>query len=137
MAEAFLKRYGGHLFEVESAGMRAGTLNPDVVQVMLEIGIDLRTAPTLSVFDLSLAGFFFDVVVALSDQDALRGCPRFPGAIKRMTWDFPDPATFQGNPAEILEQTRILRNQVSIKARKFVEEASQAGYWSEEKKECD
>ena len=130
MAEAFLKRNGEHLFEVESAGMRSGTINPDVIEVMLEIGIDLRNAAALSVFNLSLAGYTYDAIVALCDQRELEGCPRFPGAIRRLSWPFKDPATFQGSRVEVLEQVRQLRNQISQKTKEFVREASQPTFWS-------
>jgi hypothetical protein len=41
MAEAFLKKYDGNHFLVESAGLEPGAINPNVVTVMLEVGIDL------------------------------------------------------------------------------------------------
>jgi hypothetical protein len=52
MAEAFLKKYGGDTFEAESAGLEPGTLNPNVVKVMQEIGIDLTGKPTQGVFEI-------------------------------------------------------------------------------------
>ena len=52
MAEAFLKKYGGDYFEVESAGLEPGKLNSNVVEVMQEIGIDISMNGTQSVFDL-------------------------------------------------------------------------------------
>lgn len=39
MAEAFLKKYGGDRFEVESAGLEPGKLNPVVVEAMKDAGI--------------------------------------------------------------------------------------------------
>ena len=41
MAEAFLKKYDGDRFEVESAGLEPGKLNPVVVDVTKEAGIDI------------------------------------------------------------------------------------------------
>ena len=41
MAEAFLKKYGSEDFEAESAGLEPGKLNPNAVEVMQEIGIDI------------------------------------------------------------------------------------------------
>ncbi len=52
MAEAFLKKYGSEHFEVESAGLEPGKLNPNVVEVMKEAGIDISNNGTQSVFDL-------------------------------------------------------------------------------------
>lgn len=36
MAEAYLKYFGGEKFEVESAGLEPGNLNPLVVEVLFE-----------------------------------------------------------------------------------------------------
>ncbi len=41
MAEAFLKQMAGDRFEVESAGLEPGKLNPVVVEAMKEVGIDI------------------------------------------------------------------------------------------------
>lgn len=41
MAEALLKQIAGDRFEVESAGLEPGELNPLAVEVMKEIGIDI------------------------------------------------------------------------------------------------
>jgi len=41
MAEAYLKKFAGDRFEVESAGLEAGNLNPYVVRALREEGIDI------------------------------------------------------------------------------------------------
>ena len=41
MAEAYLKKFGGDKFQVESAGLEPGNLNPLAVEVMKEDGIDI------------------------------------------------------------------------------------------------
>ncbi|MFA5699286.1 MAG: arsenate reductase ArsC, partial [Sphaerochaeta sp.] len=41
MAEGILKRLGGDLVEVHSAGLEAHGLNPRAVKVMAEVGIDI------------------------------------------------------------------------------------------------
>ena len=51
MAKAFLKHLAGDRFEVESAGLEPGTLNPVVVEAMKEVGIDISQNKTKSVFD--------------------------------------------------------------------------------------
>ena len=38
MAEAYLRRFGGDVFEVESAGLEPGKLNPYVVRALKEEG---------------------------------------------------------------------------------------------------
>ena len=52
MAEAFLNKYGEGKYNAESAGLEPGKLNPNVVRVMQEVGIDLSQKGTQSVFDL-------------------------------------------------------------------------------------
>ena len=42
MAEAWLNQICGQFFEAQSAGLEPGTLNPLVVQVMREAGIDFQ-----------------------------------------------------------------------------------------------
>ena len=42
MAEAWLNRLGGEWFEAESAGLRAGTLKPAVVEAMGERALTFR-----------------------------------------------------------------------------------------------
>lgn len=56
MAGAFLIKYGGEYFEAESAGLEPGKLNPNVVESMKEIGIDISSNGTQSVFDLFRKG---------------------------------------------------------------------------------
>ncbi len=48
MAEAYLRKYGEKRFVVESAGLEPGTINPLVVAVMKEEGIDLSGMQTNS-----------------------------------------------------------------------------------------
>ena len=56
MAEAYLKKYGGDKFIVESAGLEAGKLNPLAVQVMKEDGFDISRNQTKNVFDFFKEG---------------------------------------------------------------------------------
>ena len=129
IAEAFLKRYAGHLFHVESAGMKPGTLNPDVVKVMLESSINLNGSATLSVFDLRYAGHQYDAIIELCAERDLAGRPSFPGVVKTLQWRLSDPATFQGTDAERLQQVRELREQIRQKVVAFVHQAQEESFW--------
>ena len=129
MAEAFLKKYGGDLFEAESAGLEPGILNPNVVEVMKEIGIDLSGKPTQAVFDLFQQGRLYDAVITVCDKEAAERCPVFPGMVKRIAWSFKDPSSFAGSREDILEQTRVVRNEIEQKIGAFIQEASQLNYW--------
>lgn len=79
MAEAFLKKYRGEHFEVESAGLEPGKLNPIVVEAMKEVGIDISQNKTKSVFDFYKQGKQYDYVVTVCDESQSGACPVFPG----------------------------------------------------------
>ncbi len=115
MAEAFLNKFAGDRFEAQSAGIETGKLNPIVVNAMNEIGIDISTQKTKTIQQLLEQNKTFDHVVTVCDEGHARKCPIFPGEGKRLHMGFPDPATFDGNYEQKLEQIRIVRD--AIKAR--------------------
>jgi arsenate reductase len=129
MAEAFLKKYGGDSFLAESAGLEPGKLNPYVVEVMQEKGIDISNNQPQGVFDLLQKGAQYDAVVTVCDGASAERCPVFPGMMKRVAWSFTDPSTFKGSKEEILEQTRKVRDEVEQRIIEFVKEAKEVGYW--------
>lgn len=124
MAEAFLNRLGGGRFVAESAGLEPGRLNPLVVAVMKEVGIDISGRKTKSVFDLVKQGRAYHYVATVCDEASSERCPVFPGMVReRLHWGFADPSSFQGTDAERLERTRRVRDQIEAKIKAFVEEA--------------
>jgi Protein-tyrosine-phosphatase len=112
MAEAFLKKHGGERFEVESAGLEPGKLNPYVVAAMGEIGIDISHNATKSVFDLAAAGRSYDLVVTVCSKEAAERCPIFPGRHEKLHWPFDDPAAFKGGDEEIMAGVRRVRDEI-------------------------
>jgi len=96
MAEAFLKQMAGDRFEVESAGLEPGKLNPLAVEVMGEIGIDISQNKTKSVFDFYKQGKRYDYVITVCDESHAGRCPVFLGTAvtNRMHWAFDDPSEF-------------------------------------------
>ena len=129
MAEAFLSKSGGDLFEAESAGLEPGKLNPYVVEVMQETGIDISKNGTQSVFDLLKQGKTYDAVITVCDGANAENCPVFPGVAKRIGWSFPDPSKFTGTKEEILGQTRTVRDEIKAKINEFIKEAGELKYW--------
>lgn len=122
MGEAYLKKLGAGRFEVESAGIEPGSLNPRVVKALGEDGIDIGTTRTQSVFDLAKSGRSFDYVIAVCSKDAAERCPIFPGNGVRLHWPFPDPSTFTGTENEIMGQVRDVRDAIKARVEKFVRE---------------
>ena len=129
MAEAFLNKYGAGRYKAESAGLEPGKLNPHVVQVMQEVGIDLSQKTTQSVFDLFRKGSLYHAVITVCDGASAEQCPIFPGRVKRVAWSFEDPSAFKGTEAEILQHTREIRDDIQNAIQEFIKDSSMASYW--------
>ncbi len=127
MAEAFLRKIAGDRFEVESAGLEPGKLNPFVVRAMAETGIDISGNPTKSVFDLFKAGKVYQVVVTVCSKEAAERCPIFPGLSEKHHWPFDDPSTFTGSDEEIMERTRKVRDDIAAAVREFADSHGKRG----------
>ncbi len=129
IAEAFLNKHGAAHFEAESAGIEPGKMNPYVVEVMQEAGIDLSQKGTQGVFDLFRKGKFYNAVITVCDAASAERCPIFPGRVKRIAWSFEDPSAFKGSPDEVLRHTREIRDEIEKAILKFIQEASVISYW--------
>jgi arsenate reductase len=112
MAEAYLTKFGGEKFFVESAGLEAGKLNPLAVETMKEDGIDISANQTKDVFVFFKEGRRYDYVVTVCDETSASRCPIFPGVHKTINWNFDDPSTLTGTHEEKLAATRIIRNKI-------------------------
>jgi arsenate reductase len=120
MAEAFLKKFGGDRFEVESAGLEPGKLNPFVVRAMAEVGIDISRNETKSVFDLFEARKVFHVVVTVCSKEAAERCPIFPGLAEKIHWPFDDPSSMKGPDEEVMHGVRKVRDQIEVAVKEFI-----------------
>jgi arsenate reductase len=129
MAEAFLNQLGGGNYKAESAGLEPGKMNPNVVKVMLEAGIDLSHKSTRGVFELLKKGNSYDAVITVCDEASAEQCPIFPGSGKRIAWSFADPSSFKGSQEEILSRTRQVRDEIEKSVRAFVNDAGDPGFW--------
>ncbi len=102
MAAALLTRAAGDTVEVRSAGSEpADTLNPAVLAVMSEIGIDLGSEKPkrLTTDDVRTS----DVVITMGCGDS---CPVFPGKTY-LDWKLADPA---GLP---VHEVRAIRDDIA------------------------
>jgi len=120
MAEAFLNTLAGDRFYAESAGFEPGILNPYVIQVMKEVGIDICNNKIDSVFNFFKEGRIYSYVIAVCDAAKAEKCPIFPGLTNRLNWSFPNPADFTGTDDEILSATRLVRDQIKVEIEKFI-----------------
>lgn len=113
MAAALLMRHAGDRIVVRSAGTApADTLNPAVVQVMDELGIDL-------IADGAVPKKLTDAVVESSDVVITMGCgdecPYYPGK-RYLDWQLDDPA------GQSVDAVRLIRDQIDHLTRKLVAE---------------
>jgi len=112
IAEAYLRKFYGDHFEIESAGFEpAEEVNPMVVRVMAEVGFDLSDKRPQNVFELFKQGKLYEHVITVC-HDTESKCPVFPGITKRWHWPFPDPAAVKGTEAEKLEEVRKIRDMI-------------------------
>jgi arsenate reductase (thioredoxin) len=111
MAAGFLRKHAAGRVEVRSAGSEpADRLNPAVVEVMAEVGIDLSAEhPKLLDADAVRAS---DVVITMGCGDA---CPVFPG-VRYEDWDLPNPS---GRRAE---EVRPIRDEIERRVQGLLSE---------------
>jgi len=118
MAEAILKHLLGKRVYVDSAGLRAGRLDPMAVEVLKEIGIDVsRHRP--KTFD-QLEDGFYDLIVTLSPEAQHRAVELTRTmACDVEFWNTFDPTIVEGTREQRLAAYRAVRDTLMgrIKAR--------------------
>jgi len=122
MAAALMNATCGEFFEAQSAGLEPGIINPLVIEVLRELGIDISENQTQRVFDVWKSGQMFKYVITVCSEAEAEGCPIFPGVATRLHWPFDDPSKFTGTPVERLEKTRRVRDQIHARIDAFCEE---------------
>jgi len=122
MAEAFLNQICSEQFEAQSAGIEPGNLNPVVVEVMQEIGIDISRNKTKAVSNMLSSGQTFSYVITVCDEASAERCPVFPGVTGRLHWGFEDPSSFRGTKLEVLQKTRKVRDAIKGKIERWCAE---------------
>lgn len=122
MTEEYLRVACGDTIDVTSAGIEPGELNPVVVELLKEDGIDITGKATQSAFDLHAARRSFDYVIAVCDPEAAERCPIFPAEKKRLHWPFPDPSKATGTMEEKLAFIEPIRDRIKEMVEQFCRE---------------
>ncbi len=117
MAEGLLRHMAGDRFEVHSAGTRPGTVRPEAIVVMREIGIDISGHRSKHVEEY--AGQQFDFVITVCDN-AREACPVFPAGATHIHWSFEDPAAATGSEEHRLGEFRRIRDQIAGRLEDFL-----------------
>jgi arsenate reductase len=120
MGEAFLRHLAGERFEVHSAGLEAGRLNPLVVKAMAEKGIDMSGHYAKTAMEYLTRGEHFDYVITVCDETNAERCPVFPGRHQRIHWSFPDPSALQGSDEEKLAGIRPIRDAIEARIATWI-----------------
>ncbi len=121
IAEELLKKYGGDIFDVCSAGFEPREINPLAVEVLKDEGIDISQKTSKSVFELFKTGKTFHYVITVCDEGNAQKCPVFPGLTYRIHWSFEDPSSFVGSDSEKLEKTRVVLSQIKDEVFQFID----------------
>ncbi len=109
MAEGLLRSLYGDKYEVFSAGTEPSGVNPNSIEVMREIGIDISKHYSKNVKDFVDEEFDYVITVCSGARDA---CPFFPGGKQQLHKGFEDPSSFSGSSEEILDKFREVRDQL-------------------------
>lgn len=121
MAEALLKKYGGDSFDVESAGIEAGELNPMAVEVIKEDeNMDISSYKTNKVLDFFRQGKHFHYVVTVCDEAKKEPCPIFPSLDGVLHWNITSPAC-DGTYEEKKAKVKDSKDQLKVNVLKLVE----------------
>lgn len=127
MAEALMKSLHGRKIYVQSAGVETNQpLDPLAIEVMHEIGIDLRQHKPRTFEDIGDSSF--DLVVTLSPEafHAAKDMARTQ-AIRVEHWKIPDPSAEEGSREQRLTAFRAVRDLLARSIRdRFPVEAGQS-----------
>jgi len=116
MAAALLDHHAAGRVRVRSAGsVPADEVNPAVVAVMAEVGLDLSKEFPKPLTDDVVAGA--DVVITMGCGDA---CPIYPGK-RYLDWDLTDPA---GLPMELV---RPILEDIDRRVRALLDDLAPTG----------
>ncbi len=123
MAEALLKRRLGRTVYVDSCGLRRGELDPFVIEVMGELGINMGKHRPKSFDDLEDG--FFDLIVSLSPEAQHRAIELTRTmACDIEYWPTLDVTMIEGNRSTRLDAYRAVRDELDRRIRARFPEAS-------------
>ena len=121
MAQGLLSKYGGEDFEVLSAGISAGELNPMAVEVILEDeNIDISSYTTNTILNYFKQGLHFHYVITVCDEAKKETCPIFPGLDGVLHWNISSPAS-EGSYEEKKAKVIQSKNELKVNVLEFVE----------------
>ena len=120
MAQALLAKYGGEDFEVFSAGIKAGELNPMAVEVISEDeNIDISSYTTNNILDYFKQGLHFHYVITVCDEAKKEPCPIFPSLDGVLHWNITSPAC-DGSYEEKKAKVIASKDELKVNVLEFI-----------------
>ncbi|WP_193370094.1 arsenate reductase ArsC [Pelagibius marinus] len=111
MGEALLKHLLGHRIYVDSVGVRSGAIDPFVIEVMDELGIDVSKHRAKSFDDLEDTSF--DLIISLSPEAQHKAVDLTRTmACDVEFWNTFDPTLIEGSRETRLQAYRDVRDQL-------------------------
>ena len=109
MAQALLLKYGKEDFEVDSAGINPGVLNPLAVEVIQEDeNMDISSYSTNKILDYFKEGRHYHYVITVCDEASKEPCPVFPSLDGVLHWNITSPACDDSNEEKKANNNLIL-----------------------------
>ena len=120
MAQALLLKYGGEDFDVDSAGINPGVLNPLAIEVIKEDeDIDISSYTTNKVLDYYKDGRHYHYVITVCDEASKETCPIFPSLDGVLHWNITSPAC-DGSYEEKKEKVIASKNELKVNVLEFI-----------------
>ena len=111
MAEAMMKQLHGYHIYVDSAGVRTMELDPMMIEVMAEKGLDMSRHKPKTLDDLQDG--YYDVIVSLSPEAQHKAVEMTRTmACDLLFWNTLDPTLIEGTREQRLEAFRMVRDEL-------------------------
>jgi arsenate reductase (thioredoxin) len=123
MEEGWLRHLAGNRFEILSAGTNPDGMNPRVVEVMGELGVDISRHRSKHVAEFQGRHLHYVMTVC---NHAHASCPTDPRGDVQLHWSIDDPADAQGSDSDRLQVFRRVRDEIAEQVRRWLRTADQS-----------
>ena len=122
IAEAYLNKKAKKNFKAFSAGFNTKSINPNIVHVLREDGIDLSKHDAKSIYSLNLSDIQFDYVISFCDPENPTQHPVFPHKHKMIKWNVRSSFTKRDTDLSSEQAARKTRDQIKASVYEFIED---------------
>jgi arsenate reductase len=110
LAEAILRQKYHKFYQVFSAGTQPTDINPYILQILIDMGIDTSKLESKHVNMFLGKEIDFVVTVCNSAQET---CPFFPNAKQYLHKNFDDPNSFTGTAENIFKEVNRVKKEIA------------------------